>query len=131
MENTIENLENQVKQLQSKINEMIESKKYNGWKNYETWNIKLWLDNDHPSYDLYHEWLNDAKEAAIIEDKENHSEFLTIEDHTKRILADKIKEYTEENNPLNDTANVYTDLLNSALSEVDYYEIAENIMTDN
>ena len=131
MENTIENLENQVKQLQSKINEMIESKKYNGWKNYETWNIKLWLDNDHPSYDLYHEWLNDAKEAAIIEDKENHSEFLTIEDHTKRILADKIKEYTEENNPLNDTANVYTDLLNSALSEVDYYEIEENIMSDN
>ena len=20
--------------------------KYNGWSNYETWNFKLWLDND-------------------------------------------------------------------------------------
>jgi hypothetical protein len=21
-------------------------RKYNGWSNYETWNFKLWLDND-------------------------------------------------------------------------------------
>ena len=23
---------------------------YNGWKNYETWNIALWLQNDYPIY---------------------------------------------------------------------------------
>ena len=23
-----------------------EKKTYNGWTNYETWNVKLWLDND-------------------------------------------------------------------------------------
>lgn len=22
-----------------------ENRKYNGWTNYETWNLKLWLDN--------------------------------------------------------------------------------------
>ena len=25
---------------------------YNGWSNYETWNFKLWLDNDEESYNL-------------------------------------------------------------------------------
>jgi len=23
---------------------------YNGWKNYETWNVALWLANDRPTY---------------------------------------------------------------------------------
>ena len=23
---------------------------YNGWTNYETWNVALWMDNDYPSY---------------------------------------------------------------------------------
>ena len=23
---------------------------YNGWYNYETWNLKLWLDNDQGTY---------------------------------------------------------------------------------
>ena len=23
---------------------------YNGWKNYETWNVALWIGNDYPTY---------------------------------------------------------------------------------
>jgi hypothetical protein len=30
----------------------MESKKYNGWKNYETWNVALWLQNDESMHDL-------------------------------------------------------------------------------
>ena len=27
-----------------------DSTTYNGWKNYETWNVALWLCNDYPIY---------------------------------------------------------------------------------
>ena len=28
---------------------------YNGWKNYETWNVALWLGNDESLYELARE----------------------------------------------------------------------------
>jgi hypothetical protein len=28
---------------------MSDDKKYNGWTNYETWNVALWLDNEQSS----------------------------------------------------------------------------------
>ena len=28
------------------------SQDYNGWTNYETWNVALWLDNDYESYNI-------------------------------------------------------------------------------
>lgn len=28
---------------------------YNGWSNYETWNVKLWIDNEEGSYDYWRE----------------------------------------------------------------------------
>ena len=34
---------------------------YNGWSNYETWNVALWLDNDYDNYQL-----------ALIADDYNH-----------------------------------------------------------
>jgi hypothetical protein len=29
---------------------------YNGWKNYETWNVSLWLQNDYPLYQMARAW---------------------------------------------------------------------------
>jgi hypothetical protein len=29
---------------------MAEEKEYNGWKNYQTWNVALWLQNEEPLY---------------------------------------------------------------------------------
>ena len=28
---------------------------YNGWENYETWNVALWINNDQDLYDFAHE----------------------------------------------------------------------------
>jgi hypothetical protein len=38
---------------------------YNGWKNYETWNVILWLDNDEGFYSLVQEFGNRTYEDFV------------------------------------------------------------------
>ena len=87
---------------------------YNGWKNYETWNVKLWLDNEEGTQELQNAWAHDVQN--------NHR---PISD-----LADIIKDFIEENNPLLGEASLYSDILSAALGDVDWYEIAEHILND-
>jgi hypothetical protein len=77
---------------------------YNGYKNYETWNVALWMDND-PGSQGY--WMEQAENAESI-----------------TTLADMMKDEHEESMP--EVTGVYADLLQAALDSVDWYEIAEN-----
>jgi hypothetical protein len=95
---------------------------YNGWSNYETWAVKLWLDNDEGTYNY---WSDRAKE--IIRDP-RLSEYLTIEQTARQDLADELKREHEENAP--EVSGVFSDLLNAALSEVEWSEIAESMLAD-
>lgn len=93
---------------------MVEETGYNGWKNYETWLVALWINNDQGTQETAH---NMAKEYRGNE-------------HTNYDLSHALKEWIEEMNPLNEGADLFTDLLNAALSEVDWYEIAESFFND-
>ena len=83
---------------------------YNGWYNYETWLCALWLQNDQNSCEYWDEVTN---EVADIEDLSNY-----------------IKEQVEECNPVTEESGLYADLMNAAIAEVNYYEIAKHFWED-
>lgn len=98
---------------------MSQDKRYNGWANYETWAVKLWIDNEEPSYrhalSLATEHYSDASADKTFSRAER----------ARFALAEALKEEFEDGNPLAGETNAYSDLLSAALSEVDWDEIAE------
>jgi hypothetical protein len=87
--------------------------KYNGWANYETWAVKLWLDNEQSSY-FY--WTELAMQWHGV-------------DGAAGGLARRIEEGVVDAAPLAE-ASLYSDLLRAALDEVDWLEIAESFLED-
>ena len=98
-----------------------ETKTYNGWTNYETWNVALWIDNDAGIKDYWRDratnWL-----AISIADK-----IFTVKERATLDLADELKEEFIDGMP-DLGPSTYTDLLNSALSEVNWHEIAKHLI---
>lgn len=85
------------------------TKEYNGWTNYETWNVNLWLGDDEYFRQLAQE-AGDLYQAEI-----------------------SLKEYSEELAEMTmpgifDGSRSYFigDMLSAALSEVNWIEIAEH-----
>lgn len=97
---------------------------YNGWHNYETWAVKLWIDNEEPSYNAWRE-----RTALLWADEERtFSPYMSRSECARIALADDLKEYHEEVMP--EVPGVWSDLLTAALSEVDWFEIADAMLTD-
>lgn len=106
-----------------------DDKSYNGWSNYETWCVHLWLSNDEGTYrhcrSLARGATNEAEDSSQVQNG-----IWTIEEATRFQLADALKELLNELNPVADQAAVFSDLMNSALSEVDWNEIADAFLEE-
>lgn len=83
---------------------------YNGWTNYETWNVALWLDNEEGTY-------LDMRELA----RANRSAYK---------LGKAIEDYVEEHNPLSGQASMYSDILQANLREVNWEAIAMHYLPE-
>lgn len=96
---------------------------YNGYANYETWATVLWLENEEDSSRYWRETAEMEKAAAArcwqVEEG--------IWDAGRApcyLLAERLKDEVTEGAP-ELGASLYADLLNAALSEVDWHEVAE------
>ncbi len=104
-------------------------KTYNGWTNYETWNIALWMDNDQGSSEYWEE------EAQLSYDSAEAESPYTREENAVFDLVEKLKEFFD--NQAQDMlkhshaqCSWMADLMNAALSEVNWHEIAEHKIAD-
>jgi hypothetical protein len=86
---------------------------YNGWTNYETWCVNLWIDNVQGSQEY---WLDLAAQAV----KRHGEEMAAYE------FAEQIKSEHEDSLP--ELVGFAADLLNAAMSEVNWQEVARGLI---
>ena len=91
---------------------------YNGWTNYETWLVNLWITNDSAEYEY---WLD----AARTEREQ------WLGDRPIAVCAARLADAFENNatDALGESGPL-RDLLFAALDAVNWHEIARHIMED-
>ncbi len=97
----------------------MEEQGYNGWSNYPTWDVALWIGNE--------EGLYDEAQALTRAAASYHG------DRTQQgILADNLKAWVEELDEVMGapTTGYVADLYGWAFSQVDWYEIAEHYLQE-
>lgn len=108
---------------------------YNGWTNYETWAVKLWMDNEEPSYWYWKEAAQEAYDETGMGisayARMTGTEIFAREQRASHNLAKQIKgehEAAARDRLDGESAGVFFDLLSAALSEVNWNEIAESLI---
>lgn len=100
---------------------------YNGWKNYETWACALWIDNDEGSHLRARELTREAWD----ESEDGGNPFVDCRsDRARILLCDALEGWVEEDMIPDLGACFAADLLGSALSEVDFHELADHYLGD-
>jgi hypothetical protein len=87
------------------------NKEYNGWFNYETWLVNLWMDNDQGEHEHWREVARESIETNIA-----LCEWYQFEDRLKDYL-DQIREGKE---------GLAGDLIGAAIGEVNTRDIAKS-----
>ena len=85
---------------------------YNGWTNWETWIVNVWMDNDQKLYEYYRE----VAREEVLKDKESATYKLST------TLRKQFDEWAPE------LEGLYLDLLNGAMREINWYEVAQHLV---
>lgn len=102
---------------------------YDGCANYETWCVNRWLTTNK-------EMCCQCRELAVIAtDAALHSSLVfdgvwTTAEAARNLLADALHDFVNELNPFADQPSFFTDLMEAALGEVHWHEIANALLDE-
>lgn len=105
---------------------MVNEEGFNGFANYETWCVCLWMNNDADRYSYY----RGLAQVSRNESKDSCKPYFTREETERIVLAQTLKDEFAANSPLCDSCTVYADLMHAALKEVDWYELATELLSN-
>jgi len=97
----------------------MEHKTHNGWTNYETWAVALWLDNEESSYQYWRTVADETIQLVKLPEERLEDAATTLADRIKGEILDGIPTAL---------TGFCADLLQAALEEVNWLEIAENFL---
>lgn len=100
-------------------------KEYNGWYNYETWCVNLWLTNEEFTNSHWHA----VAKAMFKRATTKHESYLTISEQARYDLAKLLQSEIEESIP-DLGASMFADLLSASLSEVNWSDIANAFLEE-
>ncbi len=107
------------------------SSDYNGWTNRATWLVSLHIDNEESSYRY---WRGEAKEwfAKATQEFESGKYASSLRVWAKGRLAAQLEyEFTTEKDALLKHApTLWCDIVAGVIAEIDWHEIADNILSD-
>lgn len=86
--------------------------KFNGWANYPTWCINMWLENDEGIYS------ETASRVAMVHDDEDN----TYRSEVANVLQNLVEELSPDLG-----SSFPADLIGWVMSHVDWYEIADGV----
>ena len=86
--------------------------RYNGWTNWETWNFKLWLDNDMASH-------YSALDMMVIGNG--------VYEYARAL---ETMAWDMRDDVLKDESGFFADACNNAIKEINFFEIAEAYIDD-
>lgn len=89
---------------------------YNGWTNYETWVVALWLDNEQ------------STQLMCVEVAEDCFERTDESCEARRLLAEWLETHIKAEQPT--VAGLYADLLNATVNAVNWHELADHYLSD-
>ena len=93
---------------------------YNGWSNWETWNFKLWIDNEYDSYLHF---------QTIV--KINNGKLLKIAQDLKEFAQYQENQYNRLKGIVNSGCMVDFKERNASINDINYMEIAKALKEDS